>query len=146
MYRLVLAVILLSAVSAFGADQDILGVWKTEGGDSKVALFRCGKKICGKIVWLKSPVYTDRKHGPVGKPKTDRKNPDPRLRNRPIMGLQVMNGLTAKGDKSWERGSCYDPASGKRYKCKMKLVSPDRLDLRGYIGVSLIGRTFALTR
>ena len=57
-----------------------------------------------------------------------------------------MKGLTAKGDKQWGNGTCYDPESGKSYKCKMKLTSPRRLELRGYIGISLIGRNFVLTR
>lgn len=75
-----------------------------------------------------------------------RKNPDPALRNRPILGLPVMKGLTAKGANRWDNGYCYDPETGKSYKCKMYLKSPKRLELRGYIGISLIGRDFVLTR
>ncbi|MRR52404.1 MAG: DUF2147 domain-containing protein [Rhodocyclaceae bacterium] len=141
------ATVLLTATTAFGAGpSNILGLWKTDGGDSQLELFRCGEKICGKIVWLKVPRYIDSRDGPVGTIKVDRKNPDPALRNRPILGLQVMKGLTAKGDKRWEKGTCYDPETGKSYKCKMRLASPDRLELRGYIGISLIGRNFVLTR
>jgi uncharacterized protein (DUF2147 family) len=142
-----LATVLLTATTAIGAASgDILGSWKTDGGDSRLELFRCGEKICGKIVWLKHPNYISSKDGPVGKTKVDRKNPVPALRNRPILGLQVMKGLTAKGNNRWGNGTCYDPETGKSYKCKMRLASPDRLELRGYIGVSLIGRNFALTR
>ena len=142
-----LALVLLTTTSAFGAGPgDLLGLWKTAGGDSKLELFKCGEKICGKIVWLKVPNYIDSKDGPVGKIKIDRKNPSPALRNRPILGLQVMKGLTFKRDKQWGGGICYDPETGKSYKCKMKLAAPDRLELRGYIGVSLIGRSFVLTR
>jgi len=142
-----LATVLLTAITAFGAGPgDVLGSWKTDGGDSRLELFRCGEKICGKIVWLKAPNYIDSKDGPVGKTKVDRKNPDPALRNRPILGLQVMKGLTFKGDKRWGNGACYDPETGKSYKCKMHLASPDRLELRGYIGISLIGRNYILTR
>ena len=141
------AIVLLTATTAFGAGlSDILGSWRTDGGDSLLELFRCGEKICGKIVWLKEPNYIDSNDGPVGRTKVDRKNPDPALRNRPILGLQVMNGLTAKGDNRWGNGNCYDPETGKSYKCKMRLASPDRLELRGYIGISLIGRTFGLSR
>ena len=141
------ATVLLTATTAFGAGpSDILGSWKTDGGDSQLELFRCGEKICGKIVWLKVPNYIDSEDGPVGTTKVDRKNPDPALRNRPILGLQVIKGLTAKGNNRWENGTCYDPETGKSYKCKMRLASPDRLELRGYIGISLIGRNFVLTR
>jgi uncharacterized protein (DUF2147 family) len=141
------AAVLLTATTAFGAGpSDVLGSWKTDGGDSRLEFFRCGEKICGKIVWMKEPNYIDSKDGPVGTTKVDRKNPDPALRNRPILGLQVIKNLTAKGDNRWGNGACYDPENGKSYKCKMRLASPGRLELRGYIGISLIGRTSVLTR
>lgn len=146
-FRIFFVTILLTATTAFGAGPgNVLGLWKTDGGDSQLELFRCGEKICGKIVWLKVPKYIDSRDGPVGMIKVDRKNPNPALRNRPILGLQVMKGLTAKGDNRWEKGTCYDPETGKSYKCKMRLASPARLELRGYIGISLIGRNFVLTR
>ena len=145
--RVFFATVLMTASSAFGAAPgDILGSWKTEGGDSQLELFSCGEKICGKIIWLKVPKYIDSNDGPVGMTKVDRKNPNPALRKQPILGLQVINGLSVKGDKQWENGICYDPETGKSYKCKMRLASPGRLKLRGYIGVSLIGRNFTLTR
>ena len=142
-----LATVLLPATITFGAvPDDILGSWTTEGGDSRLEFFRCGEKICGKIVWLKEPKYISSKDGPVGAIKVDRKNPDPALRHRPILGLQILKGLAAKGDKRWGNGTCYDPETGKSYKCKMQLEASGRLKLRGYIGVSLIGRNFTLTR
>lgn len=142
-----LAVLLLTATTSFGAAAgDVLGLWKTAGGDSQLEIYRCGDKICGKIVWLKVPRYIDRNDGPVGKTKVDRRNPDPALRNRPVLGLQVMKGFTAKGNNRWGNGSSYNPETGKSYKSKMLLVSPSRLELRGYIGFSLIGRTLVLTR
>jgi uncharacterized protein (DUF2147 family) len=135
------------AETASGAGPSgILGLWKTTAGDSQLEFFRCGDKICGKIVWLKVPHYINKKDGPVGETKVDRKNPDPALRNRPILGMPVMKGLTAKGGNRWENGVCYDPETGKSYKCKMRLKSPKRLELRGYIGISLIGRDFVLIR
>jgi uncharacterized protein (DUF2147 family) len=142
-----LTIILITAATAFGAvPSGILGPWKTEGGDSQLEFFRCGDKICGKIIWLKAPNYIDKKDGPVGKTKVDRKNPNPALRNRPILALTVMKELAAKGANRWGHGTCYDPETGKSYKCKMYLASPKRLELRGYIGISLIGRDFVLTR
>lgn len=139
--------ILLTTTTAFAAGpDDILGLWNTAGGDSRLELFKCANKICGKIVWLKVPKYIDSADGPIGKIKVDRKNPDPAVRNRPILGLQVMQGLTARSGNRWDSGKCYDPESGRSYKCKMQLASPERLNIRGYIGISLIGRNFSLTR
>lgn len=141
------AVVLLTATTAFSAGpDDVLGLWKTAGGDSQLELFRCRDKICGKVVWLKVPKYIDSADGPVGKTKVDRKNPNPALRNRPILGLMVMQGFTPKGSNRWVNGTSYNPETGKSYKSKMQLKSSKRLELRGFIGISLIGRNLVLTR
>jgi uncharacterized protein (DUF2147 family) len=141
------ALILLAAATACGTGPgDILGTWKTEMDESKVEIFRCGEKLCGKIVWLKNPNYSESKDGPVGTPIIDRKNPDPALRNRPIIGLQVLEGFTEQGDNTWGKGTCYDPKSGMTYRGKIHLVSPGQLELRGFVGIPLFGRTSAWTR
>jgi uncharacterized protein (DUF2147 family) len=138
---------LLTAATAFGAGtSDVTGYWKTEGGDSWLEIFRCGDAMCANVAWLKVPKYIDSQDGPVGKMKVDRKNPDPALRNRPILGLQVMKGFTAKDSRRWANGTCYNPQSGKTYKSKMYLASANRLEVRGFIGISLIGKTHILTR
>jgi uncharacterized protein (DUF2147 family) len=140
-------VFLLSKAIVFGAGpDDILGIWKTELDESKVEVYRCGEKICGKIVWLKRPVYTDGSDGQVGTPMFDRKNPDPNMKNRPLIGLRIMQGFSEQGDATWGGGSCYDPKSGKSYRGKIRLAAPDRLELRGFIGIPLFGRTSVWTR
>ena len=140
-------IILLMATIAFSAGpNDILGIWKTEGDESKVEIHRCGEKICGTIIWLKNPVYTDGREGEVGTPVIDRKNPDPALKSRPVLGLRILEGFTAEGVNSWGNGTCYDPKSGKIYRGKIHLAAPDRLELRGYIGIPLFGRSSVWTR
>ena len=84
-------VLLLSTTTTFSADlNSILGIWKTERDESKVEIYRCGEKICGTIIWLKHPVYTDGKYGLVHTPIIDRKNPDPALKSRPVLGLRIL--------------------------------------------------------
>jgi uncharacterized protein (DUF2147 family) len=140
-------VILLTATTAFGTGlSGILGIWKTEMGESKVEIFMCGEKICGKIIWLKNPTYTDSRDGKVGTPVIDRENPDPALQSRPVLGLQILEGFIADGDNTWGKGTCYDPKSGNTYLGKIHLSAPDRLNLRGYIGIPLFGRTSVWTR
>jgi len=142
-----LVAVLLAAVGAHGAGAgDIRGNWKTEKGESLVEIFACGEALCGKVVWLKDPLYTDNKDGPVGTPIVDRKNPDPALRSRPIIGLRIMEGFTSQGDDEWAGGTIYDPKSGKTYRGRIRRASPDRLELRGYIGIPLFGRTSVWTR
>ena len=144
---LLMSVFLLVSV-AHGAERNaILGAWNTPNDKAKVKIFRCGDDFCGKIIALKQPDYpADDKQGMAGKPKVDRHNPDPALRSRPVCGLQIMKGFSYAGGDSWVGGRIYDPASGKTYKCKLKLATPHRLKVRGYIGISLFGRTETWTR
>ena len=142
-----IAAILLAATTAHASDmRDVFGYWQTVGDSSKIEIYPCGEKICGKVAWLKHPNFMKADDGPIGTAKIDRKNPDPAMRNRPILGLQVIEGLTAAGNDSWEHGKCYDPESGNTYKCRIHLASPEKLEMRGYIGIPLFGRTYALTR
>ncbi len=62
------------------------------------------------------------------------------------MGLQIMNGLQFASNNLWKNGKIYDPDSGKTYNAKATLVSHDQLDLRGFVGFSLLGRTEKWTR
>lgn len=138
---------MLLAVPAFASTPDeVLGVWKTNGDRSRIELYRCGDQVCGKVSWLREPKFTTPGDGPVGETKIDRRNPDPALQQRPILGLQVIKGLTYTGENTWEKGTCYDPESGNSYKCNMRFIPPDKLKMRGYIGFSFIGRTYTLTR
>jgi uncharacterized protein (DUF2147 family) len=117
----------------------VLGVWYNGSKESKIEIFKCGNQYCGKIIWLREP-NTD------GKPKTDKNNPDEKLRNRPVAGMQLMKNFTYSGENIWEEGEIYNPKSGKTYSCKMTLIDKNTLDLRGFIGISLIGKTDTWTR
>ncbi len=121
-----------------GADA-VVGVWYTGVKQSKIEIFKCGNQYCGKIVWLGEPDTN-------GKPKTDKNNPDEKLRSRPIIGLVLMKNFNYSGDNVWEDGEIYNPKSGKTYSCKMTLINKNTLDLRGFIGISLIGKTDTWTR
>ena len=111
----------------------ILGEWLSEEKDGKVLIFKQGEKYFGKVVWGKSSG------------KKDEKNPDHSLRNKDIIGSTILKDFSFKG-KSWEGGSVYDPNNGKSYSCTMKLKSNDELEIRGYIGISLLGRSTVWTR
>lgn len=137
---------LTAACYAAGGD-DILGVWNNEEKDAGIEMFKCGDKYCGKIVWIKEPNYpADSKEGTPDTPRLDNHNPDPAQRTRPIFGLQIVKDFVFAGDSLWKGGTVYDPKSGKTYSGRMKLVSPNQLKLRGYIGISLLGRTTTWTR
>ena len=84
---------LLSSAALAGAPE---GTWLSEDGGTKVRLANCGGKLCGTVVWLNQPI-----DAATGKPKTDKLNPDPAKRARPLLGLQVVNGLAASGPDKW---------------------------------------------
>ena len=146
-----LTLIVLAAMAAgmsiAGGQDDILGTWYNGEKDAQIEIFRCGEDYCGKIVWLKDPNYPEgSKDGAPGTPKIDHHNPDPARHKDPILGLQIVHGFRYAGDGRWTDGKVYDPKNGKTYSGKMTLRLPQQLDLRGYIGISLIGRTTTWTR
>lgn len=64
------------------------------------------------------------------------------LKNKPIVGMRIMWDLEPKGDFQWAGGTILDPKKGKKYKCKLELAKQGKeLLVRGYIGISLFGRT-----
>lgn len=120
-------------VSAQQADA-ILGKWVNSSGEAHIEIYKKDAKYFGKIVWVKAP--NDEK----GNPKKDVKNPDANLRTRPILGMEMLRDFVFS-DGKWTDGKIYDPKSGKTYSCNMNLKSNGDLSMRGYIGISLIGRT-----
>lgn len=122
---------------------DILGTWLNADKDAHVQIYQEGNNFFGKIVWLKTPIDPE-----TGKPKTDKLNPDESLKSRPSMGLVLLKDFVFDDDE-WEDGTIYDPKSGKTYSCYMEFDDDDNLDklkIRGYIGVSLLGKTTYWTR
>jgi uncharacterized protein (DUF2147 family) len=111
----------------------VLGTWLTGSGKGKVLIYKEGNKYNGKIVWLKEPNRED------GTPKLDKNNADKTKQTTPIMGLNMLKGFIFDEDK-WTDGTIYDPENGKTYSCKITFRD-GKLDVRGYMGISLIGRT-----
>lgn len=72
--------------------------------------------------------------------KTDLKNPDESLRKRPILGMEILRDFVYN-DGKWTDGKIYDPKSGKTYSCNMNIEENGDLHMRGYVGISLLGRT-----
>ena len=120
---------------------DILGEWVTEDGDCRVEIVKKGDRYFGKIAAIKPPNYLpDEISGMDGKPRLDSDNQDESLRSRPLVGIELMKDFRFGNDK-WIGGKIYDPKNGKTYDCEMSLAGDGRLHVRGYVGVSLFGRT-----
>ncbi len=141
------AILVGSNLLAKTGEGDVLGAWVTQKGESKITIYKCGKNskfYCGKITWLKEPLYPAA-DAEAGKPKRDRENPDPAQQNRRIMGLNLVWGFNWDGEK-WSDGKIYNPENGKTYSCFMELVAPNKLKVKGYIGFSLFGEERYWTR
>ncbi len=144
---LVLLFLLATVTLCVAASDDIVGVWYNQPKDAKIDIFKCSEKYCGKIVWLKEPNYPpDSKEGTPSTPKLDNNNPDPALRKVPTMGLQIVRDFQFAGNNLWKNGKVYDPKNGKTYSGKITMVSPKQLNLRGFVGVSMFGRTETWTK
>lgn len=131
--------VLCSLSPALAQDDPIEGVWLNEEGTGKVKIYRSrNDKFYGKIVWLKEPEEN-------GKPKVDKNNPDKDKRDTPLLDLLILKGFEKEDDNEYEDGTIYDPKNGKTYSCVMTLEG-DKLDVRGYVGFSWIGRSTEWTR
>ena len=134
-------VIVVSSTLAFAqTNADIVGEWYNAEKDAVITLFEDGRKISGKITWMKFP------NDKNGNPKTDLLNPDEKLRARARMGMVMMHSFVHIEAKVWGNGKLYDPKKGKTYSGKLTLTDKNTLDLRGYIGFSFLGRSSAWTR
>lgn len=126
------------SISLFAEDANkIVGYWLTQDKDSQVKIFKATNgKYYGKIVWLDEPFEED------GSPKVDDKNPDEKLQSRPILDMLFLKSFVYdKENTEWNNGIIYDPDTGNTYKCYIWFEDdPDILHVKGYIGISLIGR------
>lgn len=122
----------------------LLGVWQTAEKDGKIELYKSGAMYAGKLIWGADMFERDGKTRDAAQSKKDVNNPDPALQKRPLQNLVILTGFTYR-DGIWDGGSIYDPESGKTYRCTMKLKN-GKLDIRGYVGLSLFGKTVTWSR
>jgi uncharacterized protein (DUF2147 family) len=110
------------------AGGEATGVWLTQAGDARVRVSKCGAGICGVVVGLREPI-----NPATGKPQVDDKNPNPSLRNRPMIGLPLFSGMQATGPNRWS-GQIYNADDGSTYVSHVSLAGPDTLKVEGCVG------------
>jgi uncharacterized protein (DUF2147 family) len=123
---------------------DVRGLWVDHkvADQRKVAVWieDCDGLLCGRIYWQKKPLSA------AGQPKQDRHNPDAALRERPLCGLKILTGFRRTKDGAWGAGHIYNPNDGRSYSSTLQLESDGSLRVRGYVGLSLFGRTVEWVR
>jgi uncharacterized protein (DUF2147 family) len=138
-----LLVCLLLTTNGFAKTKpdECLGYWFTEKQDATIEIYKNDAgKYEGKIVWLKD-LHTGKK-----KQILDDKNEDESRHDKPILGMvNLKNFIFDNDDEEWQDGTVYDPENGKTYSAYMKMKG-GKLHLRGYVGISLFGRTNVWTR
>lgn len=107
----------------------IAGVWQTEKG-GYVQIYHKDDGWYGRAVGDKN-----------GEPRYDKHNPDSSRRNRRLLGKIVLRHLKYKEEHHYDDGEIYDPSSGKTYSAEAELKSFNKLHVRGYVGISLFGKT-----
>lgn len=128
MMCLVFAIICNVKVQTAEADR-LLGTYMTEGNKGKVVIEKRGNTYNGKLVWSITPGALDKN------------NPVKAERTKKLAGKTILTGFKYAGDNVWNDGKIYDPENGKTYSCKITLQKNGNITVRGFIGVSLLGRS-----
>jgi uncharacterized protein (DUF2147 family) len=114
-----------------------VGLWLTEKGDARIHVTQCGRALCGKVVWLRDAIDPA-----TGKPQTDENNPDPALKKRPMIGVQLFIGMVPSGPGTWS-GRIYNGDDGKVYDSKVLFTGPQTLRVEGCVGAICGGENWS---
>ena len=113
------------AGNALAADS-ATGVWRMSNGKVTVRVSSCGSRLCGTVVALKKP------RDDKGRPRRDKENPNPSLRQRPVIGLTILSNMQKSGEGYWT-GTIYNPDDGNTYSSQMQLQSPRSMKVNGCV-------------
>lgn len=137
---IVFAGLLFAGLSTFAQKtEDLKGIWLNEQKDIRLEIYEKDHKFYGRIIGGNGIYETDGKTI-----KQDKKNPSASQQSRSMFNLIILSDYSYN-DGEWTGGTIYDPKSGKTYKGKMKLVQ-GRLEIRGYLGSPMFGKTATWTR
>lgn len=125
----------LSAGFGQAHSDNIVGVWMSDSKDLKVQVFKSSGKYYGKIIW-----FLCKPDEPTMEEHLDGANPNPKLRTRPWLGLLSLQNLIYEKDNIWTDGKVYDPNTGRTFSATVKLVSNNKLQIRGYWGLEILGK------
>lgn len=117
--------------SSKSASDKIIGLYWSPKKDAKIEIYKKGDHYFGRTIWALNP-------------KKDTENPDSKLKNRNLVGLDLLTNFSYD-DGNYVDGQVYDPENGKTYSCKISF-SGANLKVRGFIGISLFGRTETFER
>lgn len=135
--------LLVSIVSFAQQPADkIIGQWESVDGEVKLKfdIFKQDGKYFGKLLWASNMYEADGKT-----PKKDFNNPDKSLQDRSRKGIINVTNLKYD-DGEYSGGKLYNPSDGDTYSLNAKMKSANELHFRGYLGISLLGKTMKFKR
>lgn len=137
-----IALLLVQPAHAIEADPftAVKGIWMTEDKDGAVELYSCGNELCGKFHWLKP------EPGAVSSDSRDDNNPDPKLRNRPLCGMQFMGGFKPDETGEFTGGWIYSPQHGAKFSSEIRTSGKEAIELRGYVLLPILGESQIWTK
>lgn len=135
-FGLVLLLIVIGNQESFAqkfSKNDLIGIWLTSDKSGEIKIFKEKNTFFGKAL-------------PKGKIRKDVNNPDPEKRNVILTEVLILKNFIYGGTNKWIDGEVYDPDNGKTYKCTITMKNKKTIEVRGYVGISLFGRTEKWTR
>ncbi len=104
------------------AATDPTGIWLNDTGRGAIEIKKCGKRLCGHVVWVKA--------------KKDRKG----------CGEQIIGGVRKVGKRTWDKGWIYSPEKGKKFSVELTTLKNGRLQVMGYAGSKFFSKTMIWKR
>lgn len=130
MKNIITIILLFFSISFFAQSGDaLIGTYMTDKNEGMVEITKRDNKYFGKLIWTKTPG------------KLDSNNPDDKQKTEKLAGKEILKDFAFDGKDLWHNGTIYDPKNGKTYSCKITRDEKGNLNVRGYIGVSMLGRT-----
>ena len=108
--------------------EKIVGIWFTDDKTSKIQIYKNENQYFGKIIWMASKASKEE------------------LKIKPKVGYQIFKKFTFEGKNVWSGGQVSDPRSGMTVSGKMTLKDENTLNVRGYVGAPMFGKTVILQR
>lgn len=122
-------------------EDQILGFWQSTDNDLRVEMYAHNGKYNGRLVW-----FLCEGDDPPMTAHRDTENPNPALRNRPWLGMNIVEGLTYQGRGEWHDGKVYDPNSGHTFDAAVRLIGSNQLTVRGYWKLPILGKSLQFRR
>ncbi|MCF0050825.1 DUF2147 domain-containing protein [Dyadobacter chenwenxiniae] len=133
-FTIFLAFIFCNVIGQSSPGDQILGEWVNEEKDTRIEVYKNGTQYAGRLIWALNLMEADGQTL-----RKDVNNTEEKLRNRSVANIDLLHGFIFS-EGIWDDGKMYDPKSGKTYNCLLKLRN-DKLEIRGYVGIPLLGRT-----